>query len=737
MEYSRARQYLDTLIDWESGERHPGPVGDNLPRMRALLERLGDPQERFHRIIVGGTNGKGTVASLMAHILRDAGSRVGLYSSPHLFTIRERIRVNDEIVSRDDFADAVQNLVDHTVAFEGEGVGPYTRFEAITGMAAAHFAKKGVDVALFEVGLGGRYDATNAMDADLAVITSIDLDHTDVLGNTLEAIAADKFQITRPGRPMVTDTHQLRSVADTIASLAAKEGVPLSIVDPDARSLKDPEGGSTPLVLPEKWAERPATYRRNAALAAGGAHLVASQILNMPLESATVVRSLTNHHWPGRFDVIRRDPTVIIDGAHNPSAARALAQDLRSESSKWDFVVAVNKGHNAAGILAELAPIANRVILTQTGHPRSIQPSDLQAALREGTRHRIEPISIHAVREALESLPIDGHLCVTGSLRLVAHAMEVLGVHHERDGFSEDVHRESMECLLDAARRLGFQLDPVTDDENVLSFRVGLRPIYFLRNKHPFNDYVSARLAEDKSYQHELFQRAGVRMPDTLRVFNPMADARFDRYKTHPTIDSIIAEVEGRFSYPVVVKRNRSSLAQGVHLADRGGLKDRLEEWCRYSGYFDNIFVIQEYLKGPEYRIVASQGELLLAYGKVSDTPPDPSELNPLHEAGGRAEKVTDPILLSDMEDLTRSVAGVIDLGFYAIDLIHTDAGLSILEVNPNPICYFYNASNGREDFTRIYEKLLVKYLSEGALDEGWLLRHVKKAVESGPRAAD
>jgi dihydrofolate synthase/folylpolyglutamate synthase len=161
MDYFRSKRFLDTLEDWEAGTVPKGSPSEYLPRMRALLRRLDDPHGSFTSVIVGGTNGKGTVASLLASLLRAAGKRVGLYTSPHLHTVRERVRIDGEILEKDVWAEAVTALYDRTRRFETEGLGPFTRFEALTGLSASLFASAEVDYGVFEVGLGGRYDATN------------------------------------------------------------------------------------------------------------------------------------------------------------------------------------------------------------------------------------------------------------------------------------------------------------------------------------------------------------------------------------------------------------------------------------------------------------------------------------------------------------------------------------------------------------------------------------------------
>ena len=302
--------------------------------------------------------------------------------------------------------------------------------------------------------------------------------------------------------------------------------------------------------------------------------------------------------------------------------------------------------------------------------------------------------------------------CVLGSLHLVALAREVLDLPREADSFGEDVILESLRCFEIACRQLGVGYEAVSADGNVIRVERKGKPLYFLRNKHPFNDYVSGKLAEDKGYQYELFDRANITVPRTMTVFNPLADRRFDRYKTHASVADIVGDVVQHMSFPVVVKRNHGSMAQGVYLeANAEDLQSRLQALCAESSRLDNVLLIQAYVEGPEYRIVGSEDELLLAYEKQNDSDIEGEDINPLHRAGGRAVAVADEELLAGFRALTQALNRVLDLGFYAVDLIASSNGLFVLEVNPNPICHFYNADNGRGDFVQIYQYLIRKYL--------------------------
>jgi dihydrofolate synthase/folylpolyglutamate synthase len=697
MDYFHGKRFLDTLPDWESGRPALGPLDHYLPRMRALLARLGNPQTRFTTLIVGGTNGKGTTSSLLAALLGRAGHRVGLYTSPHLHTWRERLQVEGQVLPRDAWAEGLTLLYDRTRGFEGEGLGPFSKFEALTALAAHFCALAQVEYGVFEVGLGGRYDATNAWDSRLAILTAIGLDHVEVLGHTVEEIAADKVHIARPGCPLFTTAAQPPSVLEYLRRASCQRQVDLQVIGPQSPTLP-----GDPAALPG----RPGTVGGNARLALAAA----SWLLEAGLDAETARATVAAHRWPGRFELAGQEPLVLLDGAHNPAAAARLAADLGSLAPRWTFLVGALRGHDAAGLLQALQPLAQRVVLTASDHPRALRPEDLAARAPAGLQVEIIPSGLRALRQLMAQLGPADALCVTGSLSLVALAREFFGLPGEREGVSEDAALESLECLQAACQRRGLETSLASANGHVLSLKRPGPPLYFLRNKHPFNDYVAARLAEDKGYQHELFGQAGLLMPATMQAFNPFSDDRFNRYKTHPSIAAIAAEAEGRFSYPMLVKKYHSSLAQGVYLEhSRDALCRRLQLLCENSGYLDNVLLIQEYVAGPEYRIVASQGELLLAYEKQGAGGAE--DLNPLHHHGGQAVQVEAEELLESMRQLTAQVASVLDLGFYAIDLIQGPRGLCLLEVNPNPFCFFYNRSNGREDFVRIYERLIEKFL--------------------------
>ena len=263
-----------------------------------------------------------------------------------------------------------------------------------------------------------------------------------------------------------------------------------------------------------------------------------------------------------------------------------------------------------------------------------------------------------------------------------------------------------------AAEKLNLVCHSVSEDGNLLCLEGSTRPWYFLRNQHPFNDYVSGQLANDKGYQYELFAAAGLLIPKFSKIFNPLAPEQFNRYKKHQSVSEIIQMVEKEFTYPLIVKKCQGSGGRGVFLENgKDGLAQRLENLFTSAGFFDNVILIQAYIPGDEYRIVASQNKVLLVYKKTSQSK-SLANLNPLHQVDGRAVKVSDERIIESFNHLISKLAKVIDLGFYAVDLIIRDGQLYILEINANPICFFYNRDNHRHDFTAAYEYLLKKYIS-------------------------
>jgi dihydrofolate synthase/folylpolyglutamate synthase len=399
-------------------------VVPGLERVRALLERLGRPDLAFDAVLVAGTNGKGsTVASLDA-MLRAGGVRSGRFVSPHLTSPGERVTVDGTPLSDAAFEAAAEAVLPHV-----EAVGA-TFFEALTALACLRFAEAGVRTAVLEVGLGGRLDATNALAPVASAIAQVALDHQAVLGDTLTAIAREKAGVLRPGRPAWTSAEGEARAA--IATQAARIGSRLRVLGVDARidevrglgwrglelALRRPSGETLRLRTPLAGRHQAA----NVALAA----LLAGELGVAP---DAVARGAAATRWPGRAETVVRsgggDLRVVLDGAHNPAAAHALAALLDETGARPALVLGVARDKDVAGIAAELVPRASRVHVTRASlSPRALPPAELAARVRaaggrvdgvhDDPRAAFEAAVEHAGREGAD-VPV----LVTGSLYLV------------------------------------------------------------------------------------------------------------------------------------------------------------------------------------------------------------------------------------------------------------------------------------------------------------------------------
>lgn len=421
MTYDEAVARLLALRGGEHAGMRPG-----LERIEGLLAALGEPHARYTLVQVGGTNGKGSVAAMLAAILKAAGRRVGLYTSPHLISFRERIRVDGEPISEDALVDGVDALGTLVARFDA------TMFEAATALALDHFARERVDIAVLEVGLGGRLDATTVGSPAATVLSRIDRDHEAYLGTTLTAIAAEKAAIIRTGLALAGA--QAPEVTEVLVRRAAAVGVPLLLegrelqVRVQSRSLagqviacQGPGFGLEGLALPLLGTYQPS----NALLAVAAAH-------HLGAGERAIRAGLARVRWPGRFQVLGRQPTLVLDAAHNPAGARALAASLREYfgQTPLTLVVAILRDKDAAAILAELAPLARRLILTRTSNPRAAEPETLRRlAPSSGPAMETAPTAAEALVMATAA-PTTPVVCVAGSVSLVGDALAHLQGGH-------------------------------------------------------------------------------------------------------------------------------------------------------------------------------------------------------------------------------------------------------------------------------------------------------------------
>lgn len=418
MTYREAVARVTGLRGGELAGMRPG-----LERIEALLAAIGNPERSMTLAQIAGTNGKGSVSAMLASILKAAGRRAGLYTSPHLVDLRERIRVDGRPIAEVDLADGVEALGTLIARLDT------TMFEALTALALDHFAREGVEVAVLEVGLGGRLDSTTVGRPAVEVITSIDYDHQAYLGATLEAIAGEKAAIIRSG--IAISARQEPAVEAVLARRAAETGVPLLVEGHDLlvrvrhTSL---EGHWLDLEGPG-WRIDDVRCALLGVFQPGNALLAAAAARVLGADESAIRLGLGLARWPGRFQLLRRSPPVVVDGAHNPAGARALAASLAAyfPGERITFVVGTSEDKDQAGILSAFLPLARRMIFAAADNLRATDPGVLVEVARrlkggEAVPLDAAPSAVQALRMAV-SAPGTTTVCVAGSLFLIGEIL--------------------------------------------------------------------------------------------------------------------------------------------------------------------------------------------------------------------------------------------------------------------------------------------------------------------------
>jgi dihydrofolate synthase/folylpolyglutamate synthase len=410
----------------------------DLENTRRVLERLGHPERRFASVHIAGTNGKGSVAAMLSAILRAAGYQTGLYTSPHLVRINERIAANGEPIGDGAFAaafNAVASVVEPLLAEHRLPNHP-SFFETLTAMAFHDFAEAGVEVAVLETGMGGRLDATNVVTPEVSAITSIDFDHERYLGSSIEQIASEKAGIIKAGVPVVSAAAHPRARA-VVAERAEAVGAPLVDVETEyvAEDIRSFDFGCAEFAACTRdgFALRLAPALRgsfqvqNALVAVAAARVLAARGWRIPVEA--LAAGIASAHWPGRLDLVRREPLVLLDGAHNPAGAREVRkfwdEHLRGRRVHLVFGAARDK---ALGEVAELLfPAAASVTLTEPSTPRAAGAETLAAVARAyNSEVVVEPEPERALTKAMERAGRGDAVFATGSLFLVGDCLRIL-----------------------------------------------------------------------------------------------------------------------------------------------------------------------------------------------------------------------------------------------------------------------------------------------------------------------
>lgn len=433
------------LLDRPNVERtRPSRVDPDvfkLDRIRALLNILGNPQDSLRCVHIAGTKGKGSTCEMVTAALGACGYAVGLFTSPHLVDVRERVRINDRLVTQSDFARLTGRLAAAEAALDKEQHGTPSFFELLTAMAFSYFAEQAVDVAVVEVGLGGRLDCTNVISPDVTAVTSIGLDHTELLGDTLPKIAAEKAGIFKAGVPALTYT-QHPEVLEVLRETAERVGSPFRVLGKDldysVRFETDARLGPharVGLITPRVTFEHvPVPIRgEHQALNCGLALAIIDALnergINAPTDNVVAGLARTRHE--GRMEQVWDAPRIIADGAHNVDSVRALVRAIGAHI-KYDSMVVVfgcaaDKNINA--MLHEIGLGADKVIFTKAkDNPRAIDPEELARRYNEhiGKMSQVCPDLPDALQTAARAVGRDDLICVTGSFVLAGQAKAYL-----------------------------------------------------------------------------------------------------------------------------------------------------------------------------------------------------------------------------------------------------------------------------------------------------------------------
>jgi dihydrofolate synthase / folylpolyglutamate synthase len=424
--YNLALDYLYSFVDYSLKHASELAKADfNLDRMRALMTELGNPETKYKIIHVAGTKGKGSVSAMAASVLQAAGFRTGLYTSPHLQDYSERIQVDGQPIPHADLAELVEQIkpaVAHV---------PYlTTFEITTALGFLYFARQGCDVAVIEVGLGGRLDATNVVTPLVSVITSLSLDHMLVLGDTLAKIAAEKAGIIKPGVPVVCSP-QVDEALQVLVKIAGERGCSLTMVgwdvqfealshSLDGQRFQVQLGDQTPLeltipLLGLHQVENAAVAY--AALQASGLHIPESSLR----------QGFAATHWPARFQIVCLEPPVIFESAHNQDSFAKMVRTLETyfPGQPVYLIMGASEDKNLAGMFSEMKPKIKKLFITRADHPRALDPKKIEdIAVQAGLACEIlEPVE-RAFLKGLENSKKDGSIVLAaGSMFVTAEVM--------------------------------------------------------------------------------------------------------------------------------------------------------------------------------------------------------------------------------------------------------------------------------------------------------------------------
>jgi len=442
---SRDRSYQETIEYLYGLQKHGIKLA--LSNTVKLMQLLGDPHRRFPSAHIAGTNGKGSTAAFIASMLRTAGYRVGLYTSPHLVSFTERIRINNAVIPEAKVVELAQRVRDAwrgAAATDGRGELITTFFEVTTAIAFAYFADENVDIAVIETGMGGQFDSTNVITPLVSVITNIDLEHQEFLGTTLEQIAIEKAGIIKPCVPVVTGTVQPEAVNVIEREALAKNApiyrlsqhfqpkniIPGTVQTFDYQGLADAYSALRITML--------GAYQVDNACLALAAIECLRRAAGLSLDEHAVRHGLEQARWDGRLERVANRPDIYLDGAHNPASAKKLAQAIREMKPAYQrtiLIIGILGDKDYLGVLSELVPLADHVVATKPQYSRALDVATLATEIRRlhTSVDMAETLETAITQARTTALP-DDLVLITGSLYVVGDARALFFPEADRTG---------------------------------------------------------------------------------------------------------------------------------------------------------------------------------------------------------------------------------------------------------------------------------------------------------------
>lgn len=431
--YRKAKEFLLSFVNYE---RQPLPYDTktlDLLRFRDFLASLGYPQEAYPSILIAGTKGKGSTAAILASCLEAQGYKVGLYTSPHLSSFTERIRINDQPIAEQAFADLIEELKPKLKLEEETNFR--TVFEILTAMALLYFQREKVDWAVLEVGLGGRLDSTNIVNPVACIITTVSYDHTETLGSTLAKIAFEKAGIIKKGSVVANAPQRPAAQRVIEGTVRERHGILLQVGrqvlyqrlplkgEAERFHLRGPFGTLMNLRLPLGGEHQV----MNAATAY--ASMLGLRLQGVEISDEAVRKGFASVKWPGRFEVVSKRPSVVLDGAHNEDSAKVLAKTVRERfpRKKVILIVGISSNKNIKGILEALKPLAKSIIATRFNNPRAASPEAIaQAGGKKGKKVLLSQNASEAWSLARSLAGPEDVVLITGSLYLVGEMRDMI-----------------------------------------------------------------------------------------------------------------------------------------------------------------------------------------------------------------------------------------------------------------------------------------------------------------------